>query len=120
MSASALASIVVDLLGAEDGTAFLLAMFLLPALGLLWQSARVLERILRAGATFGGWWALCAAYVAYRNHPWFAGQETWSCDGPCFGWYSFENEWTELLPLLGLLSLASGSVALLAMPTRSR
>ena len=28
----------------------------------------------------------------YMDHPWFAGPETYTCDGPCFGWFSFEND----------------------------
>ena len=27
----------------------------------------------------------------YMDHPWFAGPETNTCDGPCFEWFSFEN-----------------------------
>jgi len=30
-------------------------------------------------------------FWSYMNHPWFAGPETNTCDGRCFGWFSFEN-----------------------------
>ena len=38
------------------------------------------------------WFGFYAIFVDYIDHPWFAGPETNACDGPCFGWYSFENE----------------------------
>lgn len=31
-------------------------------------------------------------FWGYMDHPWFAGPETNTCDGACFGWFSFEND----------------------------
>lgn len=31
-------------------------------------------------------------FWGYMDHPWLAGLETNTCDGTCFGWFSFEND----------------------------
>lgn len=43
-------------------------------------------------------------YWSYMDHPWFAGPETGTCDGPCFGWFSFEND----APTMWILLLGCG------------
>jgi hypothetical protein len=43
------------------------------------------------------WVAGYRALVSYLDHPWLAGPETNRCDGPCFGWYTFEFDPPYLL-----------------------
>jgi len=31
-------------------------------------------------------------FVDYMNHPWFAGEDPFTCDGPCYGWYTFQRD----------------------------
>lgn len=31
-------------------------------------------------------------FVDYMNKPWFAGEDPFTCDGPCYGWYSFGHD----------------------------
>lgn len=33
---------------------------------------------------------ITSMWIDYQNQPWFTIQ-SWSCDGPCYGWYTFEN-----------------------------
>ena len=91
---------------------FHLAMLLLPAIAAIWPvEKRAATRILRAIATWGLWFGFYVAFVDYANHPWFAGPETNTCDGPCFGWYSFENESNfGLNAAIGCVSLAVGAL----------
>jgi hypothetical protein len=30
-------------------------------------------------------------FVDYMNKPWFAGEDPFTCDGPCYGWYTYEH-----------------------------
>jgi len=30
-------------------------------------------------------------WVDYQNKPWFV-EQSFNCDGPCYGWYTFEND----------------------------
>ncbi len=48
----------------------------------------------------------------YQDKPWFSGPETYTCDGPCYGWFSFENDSPKYWVLLsGFISLIIGIIA---------
>jgi ABC-type Co2+ transport system permease subunit len=67
--------------------------------------------LIHGASSAAAWVAGFAAYYSYMNHPWFAGPETNSCDGECFGWYGFENPpaYTPIL-MLAAAGLATGSL----------
>ncbi len=47
----------------------------------------------------------------YMDKPWFSPQESNNCDGPCYGWFSFENDSPLFIVLLtGGLSIILGSL----------
>lgn len=31
-------------------------------------------------------------FWGYMDKPWFSPPESYTCDGPCYGWFSFEND----------------------------
>jgi hypothetical protein len=92
----------------EDNGYFALTMLVLPVLVFLVARARLGTRFARAGLTILYWLAFYAMYVDYQNRPWFAVADPRGCDGPCFGWYSFENA-----PIYGIL-LVFGSLSLVS------
>lgn len=54
----------------------------------------------------------------YMDHPWFAGPETQTCDGPCFGWFSFENDSPTIIILLtGVPVTAASGILISAVRT---
>lgn len=69
---------------------FALGVFTIPLLSMLasWQGlAHRLARTLVATLL------LLSAYylfVGHQDHPWFVQPPASGCDGPCFGWYTFE------------------------------
>lgn len=89
---------------------FLAAMGVLPAMAAVVSLGRGFgERATWALATVAAWLAIFHAYFDYMNHPWWAGPETFTCDGPCFGWYAFENPpLVKLHLIVGCLSVAAG------------
>lgn len=51
------------------------------------------------------------AFWDYKEKPWFSPLDDGSCDGPCYGWFSFENE-LRILPLIvtGIASSIMGFI----------
>ncbi len=95
----------------QDNVYFALAMLMLPALTLLISCERFGTRLVRAVLTISYWFIFYTQYVSYQNHPWFALPDPRGCDGPCFGWYSFENPPIYgVLFVVGIMSLLGGSV----------
>lgn len=47
----------------------------------------------------------------YQDKPWFSPPETNTCDGPCYGWFSFENDppWFGVI-ISGCISLMLGII----------
>jgi hypothetical protein len=47
----------------------------------------------------------------YQDKPWFSPPETNTCDGKCYGWFSFENDppWLKVI-ITGFVSLCVGIV----------
>ena len=84
-----------------------------PFLALVLSKSGFGASLTRAAVATVYWFGFYTLFVDYMNHPWGAGPETNKCDGPCFGWYSFENEACHLCLiaaatvslLLGLLVL---------------
>lgn len=55
-------------------------------------------------------------WINYQNKPWFVPQD-WSCDGPCYGWYTFEDN-KEVMVIIHLgLSLSVGLAVRFALET---
>jgi hypothetical protein len=53
-------------------------------------------------------------FVDYMNKPWFAGEDPFTCDGPCYGWYTYEHNIDhEIITNIGLL-VGSSVMLLLA------
>ncbi|MFT4975639.1 MAG: hypothetical protein ACI8S6_001526 [Myxococcota bacterium] len=86
----ALAASAGDSSPEADASRFALGAALLPGLAAL--SGGVLQRTRLLWGVSAGllWVGAYRAFVSYQNHPWLAGPETLTCDGPCFGWYTFE------------------------------
>ncbi|MCH9739787.1 MAG: hypothetical protein K0U38_02960 [Epsilonproteobacteria bacterium] len=43
-------------------------------------------------------------FVDYMNKPWFAGEDPFTCDGPCYGWYTFQRDiGAEIILNFGLI-----------------
>ena len=42
---------------------------------------------------------LALAFWDYKDKPWLSSPDNGNCDGPCYGWFSFENE-LKFLPLI--------------------
>ena len=95
----------------QDNVYFALAMLILPAITFLLSCERFGMRLVRAVLTISYWFIFYAQYVSYQNRPWFAIPDRGRCDGPCFGWYSFENPpISGVLLVVGVMSLLGGSV----------
>lgn len=55
----------------------------------------------------------------YMDKPWFSPPEPNNCDGPCYGWFSFENNSPLFEVLLaGGISVLTGSLIKLMTPIR--
>jgi len=87
---------------------FAFVMFILPALTFLLCHGTLGKRIVRPVLAISYWLTFYVLFVDYQDRPWFS-QEPMSCDGPCFGWYTFENEsiYTPLL-VISAISLLGG------------
>lgn len=82
---------------------FITTIALFPLFSLVLSRSYLRERLLRAIGSIGYWFAFYTLFLSYKNRPWFADGSK-DCDGPCFGWYSFENEpvYLELLVVAGV------------------
>ncbi|MBA3533549.1 MAG: hypothetical protein H0T73_16645 [Ardenticatenales bacterium] len=49
------------------------------------------ERFARALASLIYWFSFFSLYGSYQDRPWFAQKPAGGCDGPSYGWYTFEN-----------------------------
>lgn len=53
----------------------------------------------------------------YKDRPWFEPPRT-NCDGPCYGWFSFENQ--LMIELLVIVSLVTVGIGLLLKLVKQR
>ena len=98
---------------------FALGILVYPFLALVWSKDSFGASLTRAVVAAVYWFAFYALFVDYKNHPWGAGPETWTCDGPCFGWYSFENPSCHLcLVIVATVSLLLGLLVLYVRTSR--
>ena len=85
--------------------------FALPCL-LVWVSpGSFANRLANSVISAVYWLVVYAVFVGYQEHPWFAQPPEGGCDGPCFGWYTFEyNPPYALLLAVVLSSILLGSI----------
>ncbi len=100
---------------------FGLATVIYPFLALVLSKGSFGAGLTRACAAALYWFGFYTLFVDYLNHPWGAGPETNACDGPCFGWYSFENEACHLcLVIVATVSLLLGLLVLFIRESRAK
>lgn len=95
---------------------FAFAIALFPAVMVLLSRDRGLLRFVRGGITALYWPAFYWVFVDYHDKPWFVASDPLRCDGPCFGWYTFEFEppYREFA-ILSMVSLGIGIVLALGL-----
>ncbi len=70
---------------------FAAASFSLPLVAMLFPGS-LPARLIRSAVSALYWPVVYYLFVSYQNHPWFAQMPPGGCDGPCWGWYTFEFE----------------------------
>ncbi len=92
--------------------AFTDAAFLFSFLLMLISYQALIRRLIHSSASAIYWLIAYAMFVSYQDHPWFAQAPLDGCDGPCFGWYTFENE-PLYMPLfaISMIGLLLGLIA---------
>lgn len=78
--------------GYQEGyaTYFLIASYLVPILSAL-TTKKLFIHILKSILGIVTISVLTEVFWGYMDKPWFSPPETYTCDGPCYGWFSFEN-----------------------------
>ena len=71
-------------------SAFAVASFLFPLFTTVVSRENIAPRLLRAFISAVYLVIAYNIFVGYQDHPWFAQAPPGGCDGPCFGWYTFE------------------------------
>lgn len=93
---------------------FAAASFIFPLLMLVVSRESLIPRLTRAFASAVYWFIAYSVFVDYQHRPWFAQVLPGGCDGPCFGWYTFEFDppYIVLLILSGIAILIGVGVYL--------
>jgi len=82
---------------------FALGALVIPLLSMGVSQQGLAQRLLRTLVAAVLMVAAYYLFVSYQDHPWFVQPPAAGCDGPCFGWYTFEFD-----PPYGSLFIISG------------
>jgi hypothetical protein len=82
-----------------------------PAFHLFIDTGRTLRLFFCSAVIISTILAIGFLFWDYMDKPWFSPSGNFNCDGPCFGWFSFENEfqWQTII-IAGTASSAAGLI----------
>src|SRR3989339_759881 len=103
------------------GDIFIFPAFMSPALLVFFSHRSKIKSITTAGLFVILLTVSVGLYWNYMDKPWFSPPETNTCDGPCYHWFSFEND-PPLFQVLfgGSLSLIGASLIIIVITGLSK
>jgi hypothetical protein len=89
---------------------FLLCALVLPGVVVIFARKKYWINLLLSFACLFLIVVIMHGYWGYMDKPWFSPPEDFSCDGPCYGWFSFENSAPTIeVVSVGVISIVIGS-----------